>query len=132
MDGTVYSIKTEMDKWKYLKGRKKELKTNKSQGYQYKYAEGAMVFPDSLDRASRTIITGEGGKSPSRFKHVIKQDNKLRRLTPIELERLNMFPDNHTKLDEVQDTKRAFFMGNALVIGIVEKIGLELSKEIIK
>ena len=37
-----------------------------------------MVFPDSLDRASRTIITGEGGKSPSRFKHVIKQDNKLR------------------------------------------------------
>mgnify|MGYP000930281078 CR=1 FL=1 len=132
MDGTVYSIKTEMDKWKYLKGSKKELKTNKSQGYQYKYAEGAMVFPDSLDRASRTIITGEGGKSPSRFKHVIKQDNKLRRLTPIELERLNMFPDNHTKLDEVQDTKRAFFMGNALVIGIVEKIGLELSKEIIK
>jgi len=132
MDGTVYSIKTEMDKWKYLKGSKKELKTNRSQGYQYKYAEGAMVFPDSLDRASRTIITGEGGKSPSRFKHVIKQDNKLRRLTPIELERLNMFPDNHTKLDEVQDTKRAFFMGNALVIGIVEKIGLELSKEIIK
>ena len=76
-----------MDKWKYLKGRKKELKTNKSQGYQYKYAEGAMVS-DSLERPSRTIITGEGGKSPSRFKHVIKQGNKLRRLTPIELERL--------------------------------------------
>ena len=132
MDGTVYSIKTEMDKWKYLKGGKKELKTNKYQGYQYKYAEGSMVFPDSLERPSRTIITGEGGKSPSRFKHVIKQDNKLRRLTPIELERLNMFPDDHTKLDEIQDTKRAFFMGNALVIGIVEKISLELSKRIIK
>ena len=43
-----------------------------------------------------------------------------------------MFPDDHTKLDEVQDTKRAFFMGNALVIGIVEKIGLELSKKIVK
>ena len=85
-----------------------------------------MVFPDSLERPSRTIITGEGGKSPSRFKHVIKQGNKLRRLTPIELERLNMFPDNHTKLDEVQDTKRAFFMGNALVIGIVEKISRTL------
>ena len=26
MDGTVYSIKTEMDKWKYLKGRKKNSK----------------------------------------------------------------------------------------------------------
>jgi len=132
MDGTVYSIKTEMDKWEYLKGRKKEMKTNKSQGYQYKYAEGSMVFPDSLERPSRTIITGEGGKSPSRFKHVIKQSKKLRRLTPIELERLNMFPDDYTKLDEIQDTKRAFFMGNALVIGIVEKISLELSKRIIK
>ena len=111
-----------------FKRKEKRTQTNKSQGYQYKYAEGAMVFPDSLERPSRTIITGEGGKSPSRFKHVIKQGNKLRRLTPIELERLNMFPDNHTKLDGVTDAKRAFFMGNALVIGIVEKIGLELKK----
>jgi len=129
-DGTIYSIKTVMDKWKYLKGRKKELKTNRAKGYQYKYAEGAMVFPDSLKKSSRTIITGEGGKSPSRFKHVIKQGKVFRRLTPIELERLNMFPDNHTKLDGIQDTKRAFFMGNALVIGIVELISKTLSTEI--
>jgi DNA (cytosine-5)-methyltransferase 1 len=39
-----------------------------------------------------------------------------------------MFPDNHTDLSA--DTKRSFFMGNALVIGIVEKIGLTLTKEI--
>jgi DNA (cytosine-5)-methyltransferase 1 len=55
---------------------------------------------------------------------VIKDKHGLRRLTPIELERLNMFPDNHTK--EATDTKRAFFMGNALVVGVVEKIGIEL------
>jgi DNA (cytosine-5)-methyltransferase 1 len=29
---------------------------------------------------------------------------------PIELERLNMFPDNHTKMEGVSDTKRAFLM----------------------
>ena len=87
-----------------------------------------MVFPDSLERPSRTIITGEGGKSPSRFKHVIKQGNKLRRLTPIELERLNMFPDNHTAHLEATNAKRAFFMGNALVVGVVEKIGASLAK----
>ena len=45
----------------------------------------------------------------------------LRRLTPVELERLNMFPDNHT--EGPTDGKRAFFMGNALVIGIVERLG---------
>ena len=89
-----------------------------------------MIYPDALDNASRTIITGEGGKSPSRFKHVIVSDRGLRRLTPIELERLNMFPDNHTQLEGVTDTKRAFFMGNALVVGVVEKIGETLFKAI--
>ena len=54
----------------------------------------------------------------------------LRRLTPVELERLNMFPDNHTKLESISDTKRAFFMGNALVVGVIEKIGAALSDKI--
>ena len=98
------------------------MRTAKS-GFQYKYSEGAMTFPDALDRASRTVITGEGGKSPSRFKHVVQTKKGLRRLTPVELERLNMFPDDHTKLEGISDAKRAFFMGNALVVGVVEKIG---------
>ena len=89
-----------------------------------------MVYPDALDNASRTIITGEGGKSPSRFKHVVETDKGLRRLTPVELERLNMFPDNHTKFEGIIDTKRAFFMGNALVVGVIEKLGKELYKQI--
>ena len=90
-----------------------------------------MIFPDSTEKPSRTIITGEGGASPSRFKHVIKvEEDVYRRLTPIELERLNMFPDNHTKHEDVSDTKRAFFMGNALVVGVVERIGQELLRNI--
>lgn len=117
-------------RWEYLKGSKKEKRVTKD-GYEYNYSEGSMIYPDSLDNASRTIITGEGGKSPSRFKHVIKVDSKnYRRLTPLELERLNMFPDNHTELEGISDTKRAFFMGNALVVGIVEKIGKELYERI--
>jgi DNA (cytosine-5)-methyltransferase 1 len=123
-------IKTELDMWKYLKGRKNEERTNKAVGFKYKYSEGSMSYPDGLEKPSRTIITGEGGKSPSRFKHIIDVKGKHRRLTPIELERLNMFPDNHTKLEGITDTKRAFFMGNALVIGIVEKLGKELGKRI--
>ena len=112
-----------------VKGAKKEKRTTKD-GFEYNYAEGGMIYPDALNNASRTIITGEGGKSASRFKHVVVSDRGLRRLTPIELERLNMFPDNHTKLDGVTDTKRAFFMGNALVVGVIEKIGEELYKQI--
>jgi len=79
-----------------------------------------------IDKPSRTIITGEGGKSASRFKHVIKEGERHRRLTPVELERLNMFPDGHTYIDKIPDAKRAFFMGNALVIGIVERLAKEI------
>lgn len=117
------------EKWEYLKGAK-TIERKSQDGFVYKYSEGGMIYPDALDNASRTIITGEGGKSPSRFKHVIVSDRGLRRLTPIELERLNMFPDNHTKLEGITDTKRAFFMGNALVVGVIEKIGEELYKQI--
>jgi len=123
-----YIDKKDIDKWTYLKGAKKELRTN-AQGFEYNYSEGGMIFPDPLDKPSRTIITGEGGGSPSRFKHVIKTSKGLRRLTPIELERLNMFPDNHTNLEGVSDTKRAFFMGNALVVGVIEKIAKVIAKE---
>ncbi len=120
---------TDLPKWKYLKGSKKEIRKAKN-GFEYSYSEGAMIFPDALDNASRTIITGEGGKSPSRFKHVVQTKSGLRRLTPVELERLNMFPDNHTKLEGISDTKRAFFMGNALVVGVVEQIGNALFSKI--
>ncbi len=119
----------DIDKWRYLKGPKKEVRKN-ADGFEYNYTEGGMVFPDALDRPSRTIITGEGGASPSRFKHVIQTPKGYRRLSPVELERLNMFPDNHTQLEGVSDTKRAFFMGNALVVGVIEKIGNALVKRI--
>ena len=124
-----YVDQRDLDKWAYLKGPKKETRKNVD-GFEYNYSEGGMVFPDSLDKPSRTIITGEGGKSPSRFKHVIQAPKGYRRLSPVELERLNMFPDEHTKLEGVSDTKRAFFMGNALVVGVIEKIGISLMQKI--
>lgn len=123
-----YIASQDLEKWKYQKGSKSIERINKTTGHKYIYSEGSMGFPDCLDKPSRTIITGEGGASASRFKHVIQINGKYRRLTPIELERLNMFPDNHTL--GVSDSKRAFLMGNALVVGIVEKIGTQLLQEI--
>ena len=116
----------ELPKWEYEKGAKKIERVSK-EGYKYMFSEGGMAFPDYLDQPSRTIITGEGGTAPSRFKHVVKtKSGRYRRLLPIELERMNMFPDNHTLHPEVSDGRRAFLMGNALVCGIVELIGKSL------
>jgi DNA (cytosine-5)-methyltransferase 1 len=125
--------------------------------FEYSFKEGPLPMPDPLDRPLRTIITSEGGTSPSRFKHVIccacaaswkkkgkplnhdcVKAGKFRRLTPVELELGNMFPPEHTKhaiLDgkkvEIDPKHRAFFMGNALVVGAIEKIGKSLVKKII-
>ena len=116
----------ELPKWQYEKGAKKINRVSK-EGYEYVFSEGGMAFPDSLDQPSRTIITGEGGSAPSRFKHVVRtKSGRYRRLLPIELERMNMFPDNHTLHPEVTDGRRAFLMGNALVCGIIEQIGKSL------
>ncbi len=113
--------------WEYLKGAKREERVHAASGGRYHYSEGAIAFPDPLDQPSRTILTGEGGSSPSRFKHVVQtKDGRYRRLTPVELERLNGFPDGWTDTG-MRDTRRAFMMGNALVVGLVERIGKSLT-----
>lgn len=124
---------SQVKKWEYMKGAKSEERTHES-GATWTYSEGKMAFPDPVTEPARTILTGEGGTSPSRFKHIIKTDSgRYRRLTPIELERLNGFPDDWTKWRskgvEMSDTRRAFCMGNALVVGVVERIGKTLAKD---
>jgi DNA (cytosine-5)-methyltransferase 1 len=120
--------------WEYLKGAKTIKRTHKGSGTVYNYAEGKMAFPDLLTNPSRTILTGEGGTSPSRFKHIIKTRDGFRRLTPTELERLNGFPDGWTAVGadgkQISDVRRAFFMGNALVVGLIERVGTVLAKDI--
>jgi DNA (cytosine-5)-methyltransferase 1 len=116
----------ELERWAYLKGAKNELR-QRPDGGTYYYNEGAIPFPDPIDEPSRTILTGEGGRTPSRFKHIIQTDGgRFRRLTPIELERLNGFPEGHTDTG-MPDGRRAFMMGNALVVGLVERIGRVLA-----
>jgi DNA (cytosine-5)-methyltransferase 1 len=135
-----YIPQSRHEDWDKLKGAKRIERVSRRFGedHVYTYSEGAVTYPDDLDRASRTILTGEGGTTPSRFKHVVKTlerhpDRKLRRLTPIELERLQGFPDDWTREradgTPITDGRRAFFMGNALVVGVVERIGKELAED---
>jgi DNA (cytosine-5)-methyltransferase 1 len=115
--------------WRYLKFSKREERVHKGSGVSYIYTEGGLPFPDPTNRAARTVLTGEGGTAPSRFKHVVEtSDGRFRRLTPVELERLNGFPDGWT--EGMSDTKRAFCMGNALVVDVVERIGRVLAEDL--
>lgn len=122
--------KDKVKEWKNQKLSHGEDRTAKD-GTKYTWKVGTMDFPDSLNKPSRTILTSEGTKSPSRTSHIICQNKTFRRLTPIELERLNMFPDNFTDIEAIPLSKRGFMMGNALVIGIVEKFGISLANYLV-
>ena len=55
----------------------------------------------------------------SRMPPILKQD-KIRRLTPIECERLQGFPDNHT--EGVSDTQRYKQCGNSITVNVMQEI----------
>lgn len=119
----------DLPKWEYQRAAKRIPRTA-ANGREYVYSEGAMAFPDPLDRPARTILTGEGGKSASRMKHAIRaQDGRVRRLVPDELDQIQMFPKGWTDCG-MTDGQRAFCMGNALVTGIPHRIGAELAHRI--
>jgi len=116
----------QLPRWEYLKGAKREERVAKN-GHRYWYSEGSMAYPDLLTNPSRTILTGEGGRGASRFKHIIIQDGRHRRLVPDELDQLQGFPAGWTNVG-MTDGQRAFCMGNALVVGVVHRIGAEIAR----
>jgi DNA (cytosine-5)-methyltransferase 1 len=120
----------DVEKWAFLKGAKSLRRVSRSTGMEYTYDEGPIPFPDPVDGPARTILTGEGGSTPSRFKHIIQvPDGRYRRLTPRELEKLNGFPGEWTA--GMSDGRRAFMMGNALVVGVVERIARVLVEQVV-
>lgn len=127
LSDTTYLSEDKVDKFRYLRGAKKFERTN-SEGYTYTYSEGAMALVDSAELPSRTLLTSEG--SISRTTHLIEDSKGYRLLTALETERLQGFPDNWTAIKlsngkevAVSETRRKFFMGNALVVEVVENLG---------
>ncbi len=72
------------------------------------------------------MLTSEG--TINRSTHVVEDPHtkRLRILTPVECERLNGFPDNWT--NSMTDRMRYFCMGNALVVGLIERMGKRIKE----
>jgi len=113
-----------LEKWKYLKGAKKIERTSKN-GHEYTFSEGAISFPDALDKPARTMLTSEG--TVNRSSHVVcdPQNNRLRIITPIEAERIQGFEDDWTGM--MPERMRYFCMGNALVVPMVTRMARTLN-----
>jgi len=121
-----YYINSDLSKWEYMKGPKKIPRTH-SDGHKYVFSEGGIAFPDPINKPARTMLTSES--SSNRSTHIIKdpKTGRLRKLTPRECEALNGFPKDWTNTG-MSNRFRYFCMGNALVVGIVERIGNELKR----
>lgn len=110
-----------LNKWKYLKGAKKINRISKD-GHAYTFSEGSIAFPDPIDKPARTMLTSES--SLNRSTHVIEdpETKQLRLLTPIEAERIQGFDDDWTNTG-MPEKFRYFCMGNALVVGLITRMG---------
>ena len=120
-----YFIKeSDMHKWEYMKGGKAIERTSK-EGFKYIFREGGIAFPDPLYKPARTMLTSEG--SSNRSTHVIEDiiTKRLRKLSPVECERINGFPDNWTT-KFMTDSQTYFCMGNALVISVIKELADEI------
>jgi len=71
-------------------------------------------------------LGGEQGAKTGLYE--VKKGTQIRRLTPIECERLQGFPDNWT--DGLSDTQRYKCMGNAVTTNVIEWIAKQLYKEV--
>ncbi len=112
----------QQEKAAYQKASKRIERESKATGFKYWYSEGRMSYPEVLELPGRTMLTSEG--TINRSSHYIKTGRKVRFITPVEAERLNGFDDNWTA--SKHDRFRYFAMGNALVVGIITKIGKEI------
>lgn len=120
-----YFIKeADFPSWEYLKGPKAIPRKSKD-GHEYMFREGGIAFPDPLDKPARTMLTSEASKN--RSTHVVEDlaTKKYRKLTPLECERINGFPDNWTDT-AMTDSNRYFCMGNALVVGVIKELADEI------
>lgn len=125
VDEKYFLTGDKLEKWKYLKGSKRIERTSRT-GHSYTFSEGAISFPDPLDKPARTMLTSEG--TTNRSSHVVEdpENGKMRIITPLETERIQGFKDNWT--DIMPERMRYFCMGNALVVPMITRMGKTLNR----
>lgn len=83
------------------------------EGKDWSPRRGKELVPREDNKAN--TLTGEQSKE-----HLLSDGMRIRRLTPVECERLQGFPDNWT--DCVSDTQRYKCLGNAVTVNVIQAI----------
>jgi site-specific DNA-cytosine methylase len=83
----------------------------------------ADVFHFSLNQRTAATFGRDSGGSSTMGSRIIDRDGRIRKVTPIEAERLMGFPDDYTKLDGCTDSQRYEALGNSMVIPVMSWLG---------
>ena len=93
-----------------------------------------VLTPDRLNKRQNGRRFKENGEPSftltAQDKHGVLTDQRIRKLMPIECERLQGFPDNWTQLgvdgEEISDSQRYKCCGNAVTVNVVTEIFSQL------
>lgn len=77
-----------------------------------------------------TVRTSGKGSVDRHAWDTLIQNNKIRRLTPVECERLQGFPDGWT--EGISDTQRYKCLGNAVTVNVIEAIGKTMLNHLVE
>ena len=98
-----------------------------------KFKKGEPIMMDLHNRNLRDVSPCL--VEPHHNNHSLFTGSKIRRLTPIECERLQGFPDDWTKtgkeLGTISDTQRYKMCGNAVTVDVVEAVAKRIKEAII-
>ena len=85
---------------------------------------GSTATVKSIDDIADTLIAGTSGGGGTNNRPHIQAGSRIRRLTPLECERLQGFPDNWT--EGHSDTQRYKMCGNAVTVNVIKEIAKQL------
>ena len=91
-------------------------------------AGGCLLYTSCVpyQRVVGTLCSGDekgvGNQYVSDAKCIIAPKNRVRRLTPLECERLQGFPDGWTDIPDASDTARYKALGNSVAVPCVETV----------
>jgi DNA (cytosine-5)-methyltransferase 1 len=110
-----------------------KIKTNNSKGVEKdNYVVAGTLRTHNDGKGFRETKDGDSPCIPARAREdgsgqpIININKTIRRLTPIECERLQGFPDNWTLANGISDTQRYKMCGNAVTVDVVEAVGKSL------
>jgi len=116
VDKSLYLSDDEIVRAQFKKSKKSIPRVKN--GFEYFFNEGSIQFPNSIEKKSQCLLAA--GQGISRTTTYVDNGNGIRKLSPVECERLQNVPENYT--DNVSNSQRYKMLGNGWTVDVIAYI----------